>query len=205
MPLDPKTEAAIIAAARKDAGAGIPLPTQKKDPPTQLSMAERIAKYERIRPPLPESEQPSGNRRDNPASATPDKEAPHWDQDEGPAHGARTPAPTANEAADRPEHPRFSATPFLLIAALIAVAMLPMPYGYYGVMRWVVCAAFAYLAVQAHADGRDEWMWVWIVAAGVYNPIFKVAASREVWTVVNLVTFVVVGAGWWTQRYRKVS
>lgn len=30
MPLDPKLEAAIIAAARKDAQAGIPLPTTRR-------------------------------------------------------------------------------------------------------------------------------------------------------------------------------
>ncbi len=90
------------------------------------------------------------------------------------------------------------------IVVLLCVALVPtMPYGYYGVMRWIVCAAFAYLAMQAHESGRENWMWVWVVAAGVYNPIFKVAASREVWTVVNLVTLCVVGYGWWKIEFPK--
>ncbi len=65
--------------------------------------------------------------------------------------------------------------PYVLIGVLLAVALLPfVPYGYYSVMRWIVCAAFAYLAVQAHEAGRIQWVWVWAVAAGaktrVKNP-----------------------------------
>ena len=70
-------------------------------------------------------------------------------------------------------------------------------------MRWIVCAAFAYLAIQAHEAKRQNWMWVWAVAAGVYNPIFKVAAKREVWTVVNLITLVALGYGYWKLAGRK--
>lgn len=99
-----------------------------------------------------------------------------------------------------------SKAPFILIAALLLLALIPtMPYGYYGVMRWIVCAAFAYLAMQAHAAGRQNWIWVWAVAAGVYNPIFKVTATREVWTVVNLITLIVLAHGCWKLAYRKAD
>lgn len=88
--------------------------------------------------------------------------------------------------------------PYILIVVLLGLALIPtMPYGYYGVMRWIVCAALAYLAIQAHAAGSENWMWVWLVAAGVYNPIFKVAASRDVWTVVNLDTIGILAFGAW--------
>lgn len=88
--------------------------------------------------------------------------------------------------------------PFILTAALLLLALIPtMPYGYYGVMRWIVCVAFAYLAIQARETGFQNWMWGWAVAAGVYNPFFKVAATREVWTVVNQITLVAMGYGYW--------
>ena len=58
--------------------------------------------------------------------------------------------------------------------------------GYYRVMRWIVCAAFAYMAVESYSRKQSSWVWVWGVAAGIYNPIIPVEASREVWSVVNL-------------------
>src|SRR5690606_5946974 len=33
---------------------------------------------------------------------------------------------------------------------------------------------------------RESWVWIWGVAAGIYNPIIPVEASREIWSVVNL-------------------
>ena len=96
--------------------------------------------------------------------------------------------------------------PYILIGVLLGLALIPsMPYGYYGVMRWVVCAAFVFLAVKAHEAKLENWMWVWVVAAGVYNPIFKVAASREVWTVVNLITLAALGYGAWRKSVRTGS
>lgn len=94
--------------------------------------------------------------------------------------------------------------PYVLIGVLLGVAMLPfMPYGYYGIMRWIVCAACVYLALQAHAAGRMNWTWVWGVAAGIYNPIFRVTATREVWTIVNLITIAIVAYGAWQFTRRQ--
>lgn len=62
------------------------------------------------------------------------------------------------------------------------------PYGYYVLLRWVSCAVFAYLACQASASKEREWVWVLGVAAAIYNPIVPVHLTREIWSVVNVVT-----------------
>ncbi len=79
--------------------------------------------------------------------------------------------------------------PRVLIAALILLALNPgNPIGYYSIMRWIVCGAFAYLAVESHERKETTWVWVWCVAAGIYNPIAPVEASRELWSLVNIVS-----------------
>src|SRR5690606_26448402 len=76
-----------------------------------------------------------------------------------------------------------------LVAISVAIALVPtLPYGYYSVMRWVVCAACAWLALSSYRNGREEWAWAWGVVAGIYNPIFPVHANREIWSIVNVVT-----------------
>jgi len=62
------------------------------------------------------------------------------------------------------------------------------PYGYYILLRWVCCGIFAYLAFKALDQGYQGWVWVLGITAAVYNPIFRVHLTREIWSVVNAVT-----------------
>ncbi len=85
--------------------------------------------------------------------------------------------------------------PHLLIVALLSWALVPSnPYGYYQVMRWIVCAAFAFLAVRSLGD-RPALAWVWIACAGIYNPIIPVHSTRAVWSVVNVATIAAILVG----------
>ncbi len=62
------------------------------------------------------------------------------------------------------------------------------PYGYYTILRWVCCGIFGYLAVNAYNEKQHGWVWLLGVTAGVYNPIWPVHLTREIWSVVNVVT-----------------
>lgn len=85
--------------------------------------------------------------------------------------------------------------PQMIAIAMLLWAIVPSnPYGYYMVLRWVCCAIFAFLAIQALEQKRTPWAWIMAVAAGVYNPIIRVHATREFWTVVNIITIVIVAA-----------
>ncbi|WP_407077091.1 DUF6804 family protein [Xanthomonas campestris] len=89
-----------------------------------------------------------------------------------------------------------------LITALLLLALIPsMPYGYYPVLRWIVCASCIWLATLAHRRQQEAWTWSWAVLAGIYNPIISIHASREVWSVVNIVTIALIA----TYRLRAMS
>ncbi|WP_354552104.1 DUF6804 family protein [Rhodanobacter soli] len=84
-----------------------------------------------------------------------------------------------------------------IVTIALAIALIPsIPYGYYSVMRWLVCASCAWLSLASFRSEREEWAWCWGVIAGIYNPIFPVHATREIWSFVNVAAIVL--AAWYT-------
>ena len=79
--------------------------------------------------------------------------------------------------------------PQAIVIPLLLLALNPdNPYGYYIFLRWVCCAAFVYLAFHALALEKSGWVWILGVTAVIYNPIFRVAGTREMWFFINLAT-----------------
>ena len=82
--------------------------------------------------------------------------------------------------------------PQAVTSAMLLWALNPNnSYGYYILLRWVCCAAFAYLATQAFAHKKQGWAWVLGITAVAYNPIMRVHLTKEIWSVVNVVTIIV--------------
>ena len=82
--------------------------------------------------------------------------------------------------------------PQTIVGLLLLWALYPgNPYGYYILLHWICCGAFAYLAVQAFASKREGWGWILGITAGVYNPIVRVPLTRDIWSAVNVVTIAI--------------
>jgi len=80
----------------------------------------------------------------------------------------------------------------LVAVILLLAALRHNPYGYYIILRWVVCSIFAYCAVEAYKMKDEPWIWVFGVNAAVYNPIIPLHLGRTVWSVVNIVSAVLI-------------
>ena len=79
--------------------------------------------------------------------------------------------------------------PQAIASVMLLVALNPEnPYGYYVLLRWVVCGIFAFLAFKALEEEKIEWAWALGITAAVYNPFIKMHLGRELWSVVNVVT-----------------
>ena len=77
------------------------------------------------------------------------------------------------------------------------------PYGYYILLRWVCCGIFIYLAFYTLEQERRGWTWVLGITAVVYNPILRVHLTREIWSVVNLMTIGIAVASMFVVKKRK--
>jgi len=79
--------------------------------------------------------------------------------------------------------------PQLIACGMLLLALNPgNPYGYYILLRWVCCAVFAYLAYYTLKQEKRGWTWVLGITAVVYNPILRVHLTRDIWSVINLIT-----------------
>lgn len=81
----------------------------------------------------------------------------------------------------------------LLVSALmLCAAVLPnIPYGYYGFLKLIVCAASIYAAVilRGREDLRNHFIPLAILAL-LFNPVTPVFLSREFWMLIDISTAV---------------
>ena len=79
--------------------------------------------------------------------------------------------------------------PQIIVILMLLWALNPdNPYGYYILLRWVLCGVFAYLAFQAFEREREGLVWVLGITALIYNPIIPVHLNRELWSIINVIT-----------------
>lgn len=74
-------------------------------------------------------------------------------------------------------------------AALLLIAVAPLPYGYYQFLRLVVCGSACVILYQAHiAEKQNYTLWsvVLIGLAIIFNPLFPVHLTREIWFWIDL-------------------
>jgi hypothetical protein len=79
----------------------------------------------------------------------------------------------------------------IVLAILFFLCLADMPYGFYQLVRFAGLIGFAVLAYQAHEQGRQNEVIIYVVLAVLFQPFFKVALGREIWNIVD----VVVGIG----------
>lgn len=76
---------------------------------------------------------------------------------------------------------------FASIGALL-LALLPLPYAYYMLLRVGMCGVFAYFAFLSYQSKEEGLTWVLGITAAVYNPFVPLHLGREVWSIINLGT-----------------
>ena len=86
--------------------------------------------------------------------------------------------------------------PQAVSGAMLLWALYPdNPYGYYILLRWIVCPCFAFAAVQAFKLEKIILVWVLGVTAAIYNPIIPLHLNRGLWSVLK---FAGIVAGSWS-------
>lgn len=91
--------------------------------------------------------------------------------------------------------------------AVLILALFPMPYGFYTLMRFVVCGAAVVLAYQEYQ--RVQVLSGWIAAfsfiALLFNPLAPVHLSRAIWSPIDVAVAIFFLAHWRWLRVRRVA
>jgi hypothetical protein len=75
-----------------------------------------------------------------------------------------------------------------IVGALLLIAILPLPYGYYTLLRLAVFLSGLFLAYFLYEKKQPNWSIVFVVIALLFNPIIPVYLSRELWLPIDLVS-----------------
>lgn len=78
----------------------------------------------------------------------------------------------------------------LIIAVLLLLCLVDMPYGFYQLVRFAAAGAFAYLSYDYFKSKRDGLGFVFAALALLFQPFFKIALGRMIWNVVDIVVAV---------------
>ncbi len=76
-------------------------------------------------------------------------------------------------------------------AIALLVAILPLPYGYYMLLRVVVCAAAGFIAWKEYdLNGKrsNSYSWIFGVIAALFNPLIPAHLFKLLWVVINIIT-----------------
>lgn len=75
---------------------------------------------------------------------------------------------------------------------LLFWALADNPYGYYQILRWVICGVTGYSAYLAYKKGKNVWAWIFGIIAVLYNPIAPIYLEREMWSMFDMVVAIII-------------
>ena len=83
--------------------------------------------------------------------------------------------------------------PILIVIGMLLWALFPNPYGYYRLLRVVVCGVSIYLSLKAIEAKRRGLLAVLLTIAVLFNPALPVYVDRETWEVLDILTAGILG------------
>lgn len=72
------------------------------------------------------------------------------------------------------------------LAVLILIAVLPLPYGYYLLLRPLVCLGLVYLLIRDWKQLNQNIKAITIVIAVLFNPFAAIFLTKLVWVPIDL-------------------
>jgi hypothetical protein len=89
------------------------------------------------------------------------------------------------------------------VVVLLTAVFERWPYGFYTVLRIVVCLSAAYLAFEAKKLRKPRWMWLMVGTALLFNPVAPVGLSRSDWQPLDLIAAVLFAVSVSAIRQKK--
>jgi hypothetical protein len=72
------------------------------------------------------------------------------------------------------------------LAVLLFACLLPMPYGYYELVRLFAFLVFLLMAWSARKKSLEPQTFLWLGLALLFQPFFKLALGRTLWNILDL-------------------
>ncbi len=77
--------------------------------------------------------------------------------------------------------------PAIIAALMLLGALASWPYGYYQLLRFVVCGVSVYVAFMAYNWQKIWAVWLFGFIALLFNPLIVIHLSRELWQPIDFI------------------
>lgn len=84
----------------------------------------------------------------------------------------------------------------LILAGILLACLLPMPYGFYTLVRFVVMVVFAVFAFQYYERNFKEMAITFGSLALLFQPFVKIVLCRDVWNIVDVAVAILLVVLW---------
>ncbi len=75
----------------------------------------------------------------------------------------------------------------LIISTLLLICLLPMPYGYYNLVRFIVTCYFGYMAFFSFEKQNKPMLFFYACSAILFNPFIKFHFGRTIWNILDVI------------------
>jgi hypothetical protein len=82
--------------------------------------------------------------------------------------------------------------PIYIISALLFLGAVPLPYGYYMLLRIAACGFFIWAAVITYERQSQYLPWVFGLLALLFNPIVKIHLPKELWAAIDIASAIFI-------------
>jgi len=79
----------------------------------------------------------------------------------------------------------------LIAAGLLFIGILELPYGYYILLRIVICILSVITAFISSESNSKSWMWLFGIIAILFNPIIPIYLEKEIWIVIDFIVAII--------------
>ncbi len=84
--------------------------------------------------------------------------------------------------------------PSIVVMILLFIAIFPIEeYGYYILLRWIVCLTAIYIAYFSYEAEKIYLTWVMGIIALIFNPLIPFYLGKDIWIVVDFIVAIVFG------------
>jgi hypothetical protein len=90
-----------------------------------------------------------------------------------------------------------------VLAILLVLCLFDMPYGFSQLVRFIALVGFGILAYEAHKNGNESGMFIYIGLAILFQPLLKIALGRQIWNVVDVIVVIGLIISMFMERNRK--
>lgn len=90
---------------------------------------------------------------------------------------------------------------FILAVALL-ICLLPMPYGYYILIRYFAAVVFTIIAYEAYKkeESKNQKALFYFVMAILFQPFIKLPLGRTLWNIVDVISAIILFIQWWIYK-----